>query len=257
MILYFGLIFLILENKMDINITCILSCHNEYENIPILINDILKNKLNNKIKFILVENGSNDGSKELFKNLDNRYENIKFVINENNFGWGNGIKYGLKYTDTEIVGWMHSDLEYDINILDKVLEVININNLSNFDAFLIKGKRIKRPFRKKVLSLGMEILFSIILRHKLHEITSQPVFIKFNQLSKLELPDGLEMDLYLYYMCIKDNCKIFRLNTTQNERKHGSSSWKKNIFSLFSFSFMLLKYALKLKYGKNNRSQDK
>ena len=80
----------------------------------------------------------------------------------------------------------------------------------------------------------MEILFSIILRHKLHEITSQPVFIKFNQLSKLELPDGLEMDLYLYYMCIKDNCKIFRLNTTQNERKHGSSSWKKNFF-LFSF----------------------
>ena len=172
MILYFDLIFLILENKFDFNITCILSCHNEYENIPILINDILKNKLNNKIKFILVENGSNDGSKELFKNLDNRYENIKFVINENNFGWGSGIKYGLKHADTEIVGWMHSDLEYDINILDKVLEVININNLSNFDAFLIKGKRIKRPFRKKVLSLGMEILFSIILRHKLHEITS-------------------------------------------------------------------------------------
>ena len=73
---------------MNINVTCILSCHNEYENIPILINDILKNKLNNKIKFILVENGSNDGSKELFKNLDNRYENIKFVINENNFGIG-------------------------------------------------------------------------------------------------------------------------------------------------------------------------
>ena len=41
---------------------------------------------------------------------------------------GNGIKYGSKYADTEIVGWMHSDLEYDINILDKVLEVININN---------------------------------------------------------------------------------------------------------------------------------
>ena len=31
----------------------------------------------------------------------------------------------------------------------------------------------------------------------------------------------------------------------------------KKIFSLFSFSFMLLKYALKLKYGKNNSSQDK
>ena len=43
---------------------------------------------------------------------------------------------------------MHSDLEYDINILDKVLEVININNLLNFDAFLIKGKRIKRLLEK-------------------------------------------------------------------------------------------------------------
>ena len=141
--------FLILGNKMNINVTCILSCHNEYENIPILVNDILKNKLNNKIKFILVENGSNDGSKELFKNLNNKYKNIKFVINENNLGWGNGIKYGLKHADTEIVGWMHSDLEYDINILDKVLEVININNLSNFDAFLIKVKELKDLSEKR------------------------------------------------------------------------------------------------------------
>ena len=239
---------------MKINVTCILSCHNEYENIPILIDDIVKNELNKKIKFILVENGSNDGSKNLFRNFNEKYENIKFVINENNHGWGNGIKFGLKYVDTEIVGWMHSDLEYDINILNEVLNLIDVNNLFNIDNFLIKGRRINRPFRKKILSWGMEVLFTAILNHKLHEITSQPVFIKLKQLENLTLPDGLEMDLYLYYMCLKNNCKVFRLTTSQNERIHGTSSWKKSFFSIFSFSLMLLKYALKLRYGKNNSS---
>ena len=239
---------------MKINTTCILSCHNEYKNIPILIDDIIKNELNKKIKFILVENGSNDGSKNLFINFNEKYKNIKFVINENNLGWGNGIKFGLKYVDTEIVGWMHSDLEYDINILNKVLDIIESNNLLNIDNFLIKGRRINRPLKKKILSWGMEVLFTIILNRKLHEITSQPVFIKLKQLKNLTLPDGLEMDLYLYYMCLKNNCKVFRLTTIQNERRHGTSSWKKSFFSILSFSLMLLKYALKLKYGKNNSS---
>ena len=242
---------------MDINISCILSCHNEYENIPILINQIVKNELNKKIKFILVENGSNDGSRNLFLDLNNKYKNIKFVINENDLGWGNGIKYGLKYVNTEIVGWMHSDLEHDINILSKVLEVIEINNLSKLDAFLIKGRRVNRPFRKKILSLSMEVLFTIILKNKLNEITSQPVFVKFKQLDNLNLPDGLEMDLYLYYMCLENNYKIFRINTAQNKRIHGNSSWKKSIFSIISFSLKLIKYALKLKYGKNNSTQNK
>ena len=206
-------------------LSIVIPCFNESKGLKKLFLKIKKSAENyQNIEFIIVENGSGDNSRSTLINYEKKFniDNIKFVYIDKNIGYGNGIKKGLYYAspNSEYIGWTHGDSQTDILDVEKAYKILKKNKSSG--NLCIKGKRIKRPFRKKILSLGMEILFSIILRHKLHEITSQPVFIKFNQLNKLELPNGLEMDLYLYYMCIKNDCKIFRLNTTQNERKHGT-----------------------------------
>ena len=43
-------------------ISCVISCYNEEENIPALLNQIKSNKLEKKIEFIIVNNGSTDNS---------------------------------------------------------------------------------------------------------------------------------------------------------------------------------------------------
>ena len=54
---------------MIYKVSCIISCYNEEENIPKLLNDIKELKLTEKIKFIIVNNGSLDNSKKIIKKI--------------------------------------------------------------------------------------------------------------------------------------------------------------------------------------------
>jgi len=231
-------------------IACIISCYNEEKNIPEVISQILDNKLNEKIHFVLIDNASSDNSRLLFEQSVNKYKNIEFVINNDDIGWGYGIKFALQKIKADIVGWTHSDLQYEIKDLINVLDVISVNKekFTN-NNFLIKGQRINRKTVDKFFSIMMQILCSIILRKNLTEINAQPVFINYNQLKNLKLPNGLEMDLYIYYMSIMNKSEIFRINVMQNKRIYGSSSWNNSIFSKIKLSYKFLSYALKLKNG--------
>ena len=75
-------------------VTIIIPCYNEELNIPFLIKKSGKvyNK-NNNIKFILVNNGSTDGSKNVLN--VNKKSFIKIINLRNNNGYGNGIIAGI------------------------------------------------------------------------------------------------------------------------------------------------------------------
>ena len=233
---------------MKKKIACIISCYNEKENIPIVLKQILENKLNERIHFVIVDNASSDNSNLLFKAYENKYNNIDFLINDNDIGWGYGIKFGLQKVSADIVGWTHSDLQYELKDLVNVLDLIDINekNFTN-NNFLIKGQRNSRKILDNFFSIMMQSLCSLILNQKFSEINAQPVFINYRQLKHMDLPNGLEMDLYIYYMSLMNKSKINRINVLQNKRSFGSSSWNNNIFSKIKLSYKFLKFAMKLK----------
>lgn len=233
---------------MKKKIACVISCYNERENIPAVVNQILDNKLNERIHFVLVDNASSDNSNLLFKEYENKHNNIDFLINNNDIGWGYGIKFGLQKINADIVGWTHSDLQYELKDLVKVLDLIDTNENNFIDNnFLIKGQRNSRRFLDNFFSIMMQILCSLILNQKLSEINAQPVFINYSQLKYMDLPNGLEMDLYIYYTSLMNKSKIHRINVLQNKRSFGSSSWNNNIFSKIKLSYKFLKFAMKLK----------
>tara|TARA_Y100000768_G_scaffold341219_1_gene285557 strand:- start:2179 stop:2883 length:705 start_codon:yes stop_codon:yes gene_type:complete len=234
---------------MSKSIGCIISCYNEEHNIIKLVTNIVELNLDKKINFVLVNNASTDETKKIFKELENKYKDIKFVTNNIDKGWGYGIKFGLKFINTDIVGWTHSDLQYEMKDLSKVLDIINNENLDRNKNFLIKGNRVKRKFFDKFVSFMMQLLCSLILKKNLKEINAQPVFINSEQLKKFNLPDGLEMDLYVYYKCIKNNSKIIRMEVIQHERNYGTSSWNSNFLSKIQLAFKFLKHAIDIKNG--------
>ena len=168
---------------MKKNITCVISCYNEAKNIPLLLKEIYKFKIHEKINFILVNNGSVDNSSSLLKVWSSKYKKIKFVNNIKDIGLGYGIKTGLKYSKTKIVGWTHADMEYNVRDLLKVVKIINSNKnyFEKTKNWIIKGQRIKRKFSKKIFSLFMALICSAILKKKLYEINAQPVFLNIKQ----------------------------------------------------------------------------
>ena len=99
------------------DLTIVIPCYNEQNNLIILLKKIKKILENNKfVKIILVDNGSIDQSTSIIKN-NSIFNNINFKLVEikKNIGYGNGIMQGLKRVETEFYGWTHADLQTDIH----------------------------------------------------------------------------------------------------------------------------------------------
>tara|TARA_Y100000590_G_scaffold54888_1_gene57402 strand:- start:604 stop:1329 length:726 start_codon:yes stop_codon:yes gene_type:complete len=236
---------------MKPKISCVISCYNEEKNIPKLILDIKKHKLNKYIFFIIVNNGSVDNSKNIIKKFSKKkISNIKYINLKYNKGWGNGIIQGLKNTHTKIIGWTHGDLEYKLSDLLKVIKIIHKNPkiFEREKKFHIKGKRINRTLSKKVVSNFMSIICSIILNNNLSEINAQPFF--FNRMefkTWKKIPKDLSLDMFAYNKTCGTDSKSIRINVEQLERIHGSSSWNKSFFSKFKLAGLFIKRAIQIK----------
>ena len=87
---------------------------NEEKNIKqVLLHLSQVDKKIKDIEFILINNGSTDNSKEVFKkNLkDLNKKTYKLFIIKKNLGYGHGIKYGLNKSKGSFLSWTHSDLQ--------------------------------------------------------------------------------------------------------------------------------------------------
>ena len=178
------------------NISIIIPCYNESENLTEIINKcqlITHNHNDLNIEFVLVDNGSTDNSLEIL--TKKKYSNIKIVHIIKNIGYGNGIIQGLKVASNSILSWTHADLQTDIS--DVILGLKFIKN----DFNLIKGKRIKRPFFPKLLSIGMSIYTYLVLGIWVNEINAQPKI--FTKTFFEDVVDNAPLDFSLdLYFCI-------------------------------------------------------
>ena len=138
------------------NISIIIPCYNESENLIAIINKCqsithYNNDLN--IEFVLVDNGSTDNSLEIL--TEKKYSNIKIVHVKKNIGYGNGIIQGLKVASNSILSWTHADLQTDIS------DVISGLKFIKNDFTLIKGKELKVLFSKTAIHWYVHVyLFS-------------------------------------------------------------------------------------------------
>ena len=234
-----------MDNKL---ISCVISCYNEEKNIPILLDQIQKNNLDEKFEIIIVNNGSTDNSSKIIDQIKVNFKNIIFINITENLGWGNGVMSGLNIASGDYVGWTHGDLQYELSTLNEVYKLIK-NPENQNKSLLIKGLREKRSFSENFFTTTMSFIASIILFKKLHDINAQPNFFSRDILNLFEnTPKDLMLDLYLYYKTsLLEKKKIIRLPVTQNKRLYGSSSWKKNFFSNYSLSLKQLIGIIKIK----------
>jgi len=159
----------------------------------------------------------------------------------NDLGWGNGIIKGLEQSTCEYVGWIHGDLQYDMKILIKVIELLQ-DPSNQHENILIKGRRAKRKFSENAFTMMMSIIASILLGKILYDINAQPNFFSRKILKNFKnTPKDLMLDLYLYNMMYrKKNKNIIRIPVVQKEREYGSSSWNRHFASKFFLGFKML-----------------
>ena len=105
----------------------VIPCYNEEKNLPDLISSLKTFPDNYQVEFILVENGSVDGSRNYMKQIEaDVAPKIRFVWVDQNQGYGYGIQQGLKEASGDYVGWIHADMQLNPHDLVKFWTVSSI-----------------------------------------------------------------------------------------------------------------------------------
>jgi glycosyltransferase involved in cell wall biosynthesis len=91
-------------------ISIIIPCFNEFKTIIKIIDKVKKFTKYEK-EIIVVDDGSNDGTQDLLKNLNSN--DIKLFFHKKNFGKGKAIKTALEFVSGDLIIIQDADLEYD------------------------------------------------------------------------------------------------------------------------------------------------
>lgn len=128
-------------------VSIIIPVYNEKKTIQKCLDKVLSTKIYDFEKEVVIsDNNSNDGTKELLKNLN--YSNVKILFREINEGKGANIINAINHVSGDIVIMQDADLEYSPDdYVDLVRPFIK------YDADVVYGTRLTGAKEFRVLGL--------------------------------------------------------------------------------------------------------
>jgi len=215
---------------------------NELESLKVLVPtciELLAENLN--LQVVVVDNGSNDGTKLYLETYSN-IERFKYLVLEANQGYGGGIVAGLNQLDTEYLSWTHADLQTDIFDIFK----FDLNSLP--DYFLAKGIRRGRSLSDYIFTFGMTFFVLLKFRTLCNDINGQPTIISRKLYNKFSCPpNDFSFDLYAFIMAKKMKSTIIRNKVNFSNRKYSHSKWNFGFTSKINMTIRTLKFSNSLK----------
>jgi len=122
------------------NISIVLPCYNERENIAAAVRDVRAwmGGAGHEGEIIVVDDGSRDDSATILRALQQEIPNLKIVTHEKNQGYGLAVRSGLDAAAAEWIGFMDSDLQFEAKDFDLLLR--------HADSYsFLTGPRAHRP----------------------------------------------------------------------------------------------------------------
>lgn len=95
---------------MNIKLSIIIPVYNEVNSLREIVQRV--QQTNSAWEIILVDDGSQDGTREILKELDGK-ENIRVILHEKNQGKGAAVRTGLAAARGDVLLIQDADLEYD------------------------------------------------------------------------------------------------------------------------------------------------
>jgi len=102
-------------------ISIIIPCFNEEKTLSKIVDKVLKFKSYEK-EIIIVDDCSKDNTENIIGDLVLKFNEIKSIRHEKNYGKGAGIKSGIKISTGDIILIQDADLEYNPDDYDGLLE---------------------------------------------------------------------------------------------------------------------------------------
>jgi polyisoprenyl-phosphate glycosyltransferase len=222
--------------NMEIELSVVLPCYCESDNIPIIyesLTNILKNNVSS-YELIFVDDGSTDVTSKAIKDIANYDKRVILVRLSRNFGHQAALLAGYKTSKGKAVISMDSDLQHPPEIIPEML-----------DAWR-NGADIVLGVRKDTKKISF-----------LKKTTSSLFYYIFRKLSKIDIPSGAadyrlidsnilnilltmrEKSLFLRGLIQWMGFNVSKVQYIAEERLHGKSAYNYRKMLLLAFDGIL------------------
>lgn len=233
-------------------ISIVFPIHNEYENLNLLLsewNNELKKIRHISFEFVLVEDGSTDGTPELIKKLEDVYPIIN-LSSKKKRGYTRAVLDGIESSNGEYILCTDSDNQIKVKSL-----VDNITNLPEENLFLIGYRNPRKDSLNRILySKLFKILHDILFSSKLRDPSCPFVIGKkktFESLSKKHLSMMAEGFWWGFVaVCKKSNINFDEVPINHYRREKGIAGYR--LKSLPGIIIRNIIGLLKIKFSKIN-----
>ncbi len=229
-------------------LSIVLPCYNEARGIEAILNRFEEVRGNVDCELILVDNGSKDRTPEVMRTLLPRFPKARSVRVEQNKGYGHGLWYGLCHARGEVLAWSHADLQTDLADVFRAHKVFKTSKKP--EKLLVKGHRSGRRLSEKVITWGMQVVATCLLRKWLSEINAQPKLFHRSLLNHLpQAPIDFNFDVYALYQAKKNGWTIQSIPVVFPPRQYGSSNWASTWRSKARTIFRSIKFMSRLAFA--------
>lgn len=196
--------------------------HNEYDNIPLLYEQVVDALEPHQIdwELVLVDDGSTDNSMERMLELTQSDARVKIVELRRNFGQTAAMQAGLDYAQKEVVITMDGDLQNDPTDIPMMLEKIS----EGYD--LVHGWRKNRQdafINRKLPSRIANWLISRTTQFPIHDLGCTLKAIRKEIAEDLELYG--EMHRFIPILAHRNGARCIEVVTQHHARRFGETKY--------------------------------
>tara|TARA_B100002051_G_C16643861_1_gene590118 strand:+ start:100 stop:792 length:693 start_codon:yes stop_codon:yes gene_type:complete len=192
-------------------LSIIVCVYNEIETIEKILSKIDEVNLPRNIskEIIIIDNNSNDGTKDFLKKKIIS-DNYKIYYQEKNMGKGNSIIKGINEATGEIIVFQDADLEYEpenyINLINHLLD----NNLDGVFGSRIKNKEDYFYYKlNKTAVIILTKLINFLFKGSYTDVATNHKLIKADILKKMKLiSKGFNLDFEIALKLVKFKYKV-------------------------------------------------
>ena len=213
-------------DRKTFKLSVIIPCYNEKNTIQEILNRIDKSLKKNeflKYEILIVDDFSNDGTKEILKNLSNNGK-IQTYFHDTNLGKGAAIQTALKYITGDIIIIQDADLEYDPFDYNKLLVPFFETNADIVygSRFLGGGKYVRIHFFWHYLANKiLTFLCNLFINLNLTDMETGYKVFKASALKSINLKEkSFAFEPEVTIKLAKKSYKFFEVPITYNGRSY-------------------------------------
>jgi glycosyltransferase involved in cell wall biosynthesis len=222
------------------NLTVIIPVYNEKQTIHEILRRVQQVNLAQEI--LIVDDGSNDGTREILHELDGK-ENIRVILHELNLGKGAAVSTGIQNANGDLLLIQDADLEYDPRDYPALLKPLQ-EGLADvvYGSRFLGGPRRPTMFWHMVANKLLTLITNILYDNILTDMETGYKVFRREVMQGINIhARGFEFEPEFTAKVLKRKVRIFEVPITFNPRDY-SEGKKIKLKDAFIAVWTLFKY---------------